>query len=280
MGITRTFDRALALGVRGGALGDALRSRLKEGQIRTLIEGDLSSAFLRARPGLRLQIDEEALPFRDASLDLIVCGPILHWSNDLVGVLVQIRRALRPDGLFIGSLLGGATLTELRQCLLEADLETAGGAGPRVAPFADAFDGGALLQRAGFALPVSDLDRVSVRYETPVKLMADLRSMGETNVLVDRSRRPLTRTLLERAFALYAERFARPDGKVPATFEIITLTGWAPHESQQKPLKPGSAKRRLADALGVREGILPAAEPEGPDRQEAGGAQDPAEGGL
>jgi hypothetical protein len=168
-------------------------------------------------------------------------------------VLVQIRRALKPDGLFLGAFLGGSTLTELRQCLLQAEAEIAGGAGPRVSPFADALDAAGLLQRAGFALPVADTDRVTVRYAHPLKLLQDLRAMGETGVLIDRPKNPLTRAVLARAFELYVEKFSDPDGRVRATFEIVTATGWAPHESQQKPLKPGSAKMRLADALHARE---------------------------
>jgi hypothetical protein len=173
--------------------------------------------------------------------------------NDLVGALIQIRLALRPDGLFLGALLGGATLTELRGCLLAAESELRGGAGPRVSPFLDAHDAAGLLQRAGFALPVADVDTLTVRYGHPLSLMADLRAMGETNVLVERPRAPLTRAILGRAAELYLERFAGPDGRIVATFEIITLTGWATHPEQQQPLRPGSAKMRLADALGVVE---------------------------
>ncbi len=175
----------------------------------------------------------------------------LHWTNDLPGALIQVRRALKPDGLFVGAVFGGATLTELRQALMQADSELSGGAGPRISPFADVIDAAALLQRAGFALPVADVDRVQVGYAHPTELIRDLRAMGETNVLAER--RPLSRRVLARACELYAERFARADGRVTATFEILTMTGWAPHESQQQPLRPGSAKMRLADALGVKE---------------------------
>jgi SAM-dependent methyltransferase len=210
--------------------------------------------MLENRAGPRLVADEERLPFADESLDLVVSILSLHWTNDLPGALAQIRRTLRPDGLFLGAFLGGATLTELRQCLLQAEAEIAGGAGPRVSPFADALDAASLLQRAGFALPVADTDRVTVRYSHPLKLLQDLRAMGETGVLVDRPKRPLTRAVLGRACELYVERFSDPDGRVRATFEIVTATGWSPHESQQKPLKPGSARMRLADALGVKEG--------------------------
>ena len=176
----------------------------------------------------------------------------LQWANDLPGALSQIRRALKPDGLFLGTLLGAGTLKELRAVLTEAELEARGGAQARVSPFADGFDGAALLQRAGFALPVADVDRVTVRYPDLLALIRDLRAMGETNGLAG-AVRPLTRGIVGRAAQLYAERHADPDGRIPATFEIVHLAGWAPHESQQKPLPRGSAKMRLADALGVRE---------------------------
>jgi SAM-dependent methyltransferase len=252
--ILRDFPLALDLGARDGALARALVGTPAQGRIGTLIEADLSGRMLAGRPGaLRVVADEERLPFAPESLSLVVSLLSLHWTNDLVGALVQIRRALKPDGLFIGALFGGATLVELRQSLLEAEAEVTGGAGLRVSPFADGFDMAGLLQRAGFALPVSDVDRVTVRYDHPLKLMADLRAMAETNALVDRARQPLTRPVLARAFEIYRERFATPDGRLPATFEILTATGWAPHASQQQPLKPGSAKMRLADALGVVE---------------------------
>ncbi|GAA0642592.1 methyltransferase domain-containing protein [Brevundimonas lenta] len=191
-----------------------------------------------------------ALP--DQSQDLIVSLMSLHWANDLPGALTQIRRALKPDGLFVGTLLGAGTLKELRAVLTEAELEQRGGAQARVSPFADGFDGAALLQRAGFALPVSDVDRLTVRYPDLFALIRDLRAMGETNVLTGAGR-PLTRGIVARAAQLYAEKFGEPDGRIPATFEIVHLAGWAPHESQQKPLPRGSAKMRLADALGVKE---------------------------
>jgi SAM-dependent methyltransferase len=196
--------------------------------------------------------DSEALPFADASFGLVVSNLVLHWTNDLPGALVQARRALKPDGLFLANLFGGRTLQELRACLLQAELDVRGGAGVRVAPFADARDVGGLLQRAGFALPVADSDVVMVRYANPLSLFADLRAMGETSALAGQIP-PLTRGILERALALYAERYGDRDGRVAATFEIVTATGWAPHESQQKPLRPGSAKSRLADVLGVPE---------------------------
>ena len=255
--IMRRFPLAVDLGARHGAFRAVLAQSDAAEKIDLLIETDLSEAMLADRPGLKVVMDEELSPFALGSLDLIISTLNLHWTNDLVGALVQIRRSLRPDGLFIGSVLGGATLTELRQCLLEAEAELSGGAGLRISPFADAFDAAALLQRAGLALPVADVDRVTVRYADPLALLRDLRAMGETNVLHDRPRRPLTRRVLLRALELYGQRFSGPDGKVVATFEIITVTGWAPHESQQKPLKPGSAKMRLADALGTVERKAP-----------------------
>lgn len=200
----------------------------------------------RAQPG------SAPLPLADQSVDVIVSLMTLHWANDLPGALAQIRRALKPDGLFLGTLLGAGTLKELRAVLTEAELQVRGGVQARVSPFADGFDGAALLQRAGFALPVSDVDRLTVRYPDMFALIRDLRAMGETNALTG-SVRPLTREIAGRAAALYAERHGDADGRISATFEIVHLAGWAPHESQQKPLPRGSAKMRLADALGVRE---------------------------
>jgi SAM-dependent methyltransferase len=197
--------------------------------------------------------DEEALPFRDGSLDLVVSALALQFVNDLPGTFVQIRRALKPDGLFLAALIGGDTLTELRQCFAAAEAEVEGGVSPHVAPFVDLRDLGALLQRAGFALPVTDVDRLVVRYGSPFALMEDLRRMGAANALLERRRVPLRRATLARMAEIYAERFADPDRRIRATFEILWLSGWAPHESQQKPLAPGSAQRRLADALGTRE---------------------------
>ncbi len=255
-GILHEFPLAVDLGARNGAFARALALSDAARRVSVLIEADPSWAMLGGRSSLSVVADEERLPFAGASLDLVISLHNLHWTNDLVGALIQIRQALKPDGLFIGALFGGETLTELRQSLLQAEIDIHGGAGPRISPFADAVDGAGLLQRAGFALPVADIDRVTVRYDHPIKLMADLRAMGETNVLYDRDRRPLTRAVLGRMSEIYAERFALPDGRIPATFEIIGLTGWAPHESQQQPLKRGSAKMRLADALGAVEGKL------------------------
>jgi len=197
--------------------------------------------------------DPESLPFAAESLDLVVSALALQWTSDLPGALAQVRRALKPDGLLIANLLGGDTLSELRECLTAAEAELTGGAAPRVAPFAELRQLGALLQRAGFALPVVDQDRLTVRYDNALALMRDLRAMGATNPLIERSRTPLRRDALFRAAAIYQERFADPDGRVRATFDIVSLSGWAPHESQQQPLRPGSARARLADARGVSE---------------------------
>ena len=248
--ILRDFPLAVDLGARDGAFVRALAGTPAAGRVGRVVETDLSAGMLTGRGGLRVVADEERLPFAAACLDLVVSLLSLHWTNDLPGALLQVRRALKPDGLFIGAFLGGATLTELRQSLLAAEAEVAGGAGPRVSPFADGVDAAGLLQRAGFALPVADVDRVTVRYAHPLRLLADLRAMGETNVLRDRPSRPLTRAVLGRTFEVYRDRFAEPDGRVPATFEIVTATGWAPSPTQQQPLKPGSAQARLADAVG------------------------------
>ncbi|MXQ11349.1 methyltransferase domain-containing protein [Microvirga makkahensis] len=243
--VLRSFSLALDVGTPTPAAADAL------------MRGGLAEKVVRLSPtpeaGSVLG-DEERLPFSGERFDLAVSLLALHAVNDLPGALIQIRRALKPDGLFVGALLGGATLTELRQALTQAEAEMDGGVSPRVAPFADLRDIGGLLQRAGFALPVTDTDIVRVRYANAFALMRDLRAMGLTNALNDRRRTPLKRGTLMRAAGIYAERFADPDGRIPATFEIVWLSGWAPHESQQKPLRPGSARMRLADALGVKEG--------------------------
>jgi SAM-dependent methyltransferase len=251
--VRRDFSVAVDLGARDGAFARALAASDAASKVGLLVESDLSAAMLVGRAAVRLVADEERLPFAPESLDLVVSSLALHWTNDFVGALIQIRQALKPDGLFLAAMLGGSTLGELRAALTTAELELRGGAGPRVSPFADAFDAAGLLQRAGFALPVTDIDRVSVRYDNALALMADLRAMGETSVLVEGAGRPLTRSLLARAAEIYARRFADPDGRVVATFEILALTGWAPHASQPQPLRPGSAKARLADALHTRE---------------------------
>lgn len=251
--IMRRFPLAVDLGARNGVFGRLLAQSDAAAKVGALIETDLSARMLATRAGLRIQADEERLPFAEESLDLVVSLLALHWTNDLVGVLIQIRQALKPDGLFLGALLGGQTLSELRQCLVQAESEISGGAGLRVSPFADVLDAAGLLQRAGFALPVADIDRVTVRYAHALELIRDVRAMGEGNVLHDRARQPLSRAVIARTAAIYQERFAGADGRIAATFDIVTMTGWAPHPDQQKPLRPGSAKMRLADALHTRE---------------------------
>ena len=243
--VLRQFDLAVDLGTPGNAVRRALA---ESGKVGTVIA---ASPF--ATGPCAVVADEEALPFRDGALDLVTSALSLQFVNDLPGALVQIRRALRPDGLLLAALAGGDTLTELRQAFAQAEAEIEDGISPRVAPFADVRELGALLQRAGFALPVTDIDRITVRYASPLDLMHDLRRMGATNVLTERRRKPLKRATLMRMIEIYGERFADADGRVRATFEIVWLSGWAPHESQQQPLRPGSARQRLADALGTKE---------------------------
>jgi SAM-dependent methyltransferase len=215
------------LSARRGALAQAL-AQTAPGKVAFLIEADASQAMLADRRGPRLVLDDEQLPFAAQSLDVVVSVLSLHWANDVVGALIQARRALKPGGLFIAAILGGATLTELRQALTEAEVAAWGGAGTRVSPFASAQDGAELLQRAGFSDPVCDIDRVSVTYEHPLRLVADLRAMGESNALADRHPRALTRSLVGDVAARYAEASGTADGRVSATFEILTLTGWVP----------------------------------------------------
>jgi SAM-dependent methyltransferase len=243
--VLRRFD----VGVDLGTPGDAVRIALyRLGTVAMIVGADVVA---RRKPFVIA--DEEALPFRDASLDLVVSGLALHFANDLPGALTQIRRALKPDGLFLAALLGGETLIELRQAFAEAESEMESGASPRVAPFADLRQLGALLQRAGFALPVTDVERMTVRYSSAFDLMHDLRRLGAANTLVARRRVPLRRRTLMRMADIYARRFADDDGRIRTTFDIVWLSGWAPHPNQQQPLRPGSAKARLADALGTRE---------------------------
>ena len=192
---------------------------------------------------------DEALPLKPESLDLALSALAFQFVNDLPGVLAQIRRALKPDGLILAAMIGGDTLTELRQSFAAAEAECEGGVSPRVAPFADLRDVGSLSQRAGLALPVTDVDRVTVRYDSAFALMADLRRMGATNILIERRRVPTRRATMLRMAEIYAERFSDHDGRIRAIFDIIWMSAWAPHESQQKPLKPGSAKASLEDAV-------------------------------
>jgi SAM-dependent methyltransferase len=248
--IQREFPVAMNLGAHHGVLSRAVTELTNVGNVISVEE---SAALLRQCPPPRVLGDMEMLPFGGEQIDMVVSALALQFANDLPGTMVQIRRALKPDGLFLAALLGGATLQELRASLMTAETEISGGAAPRVAPMADVRDFGALLQRAGFNLPVSDTDVVRVTYDSPFALMNELRGMGAANALSERSSRPLRRDVLRRAAEIYAEHYGTEDGRVTATFEIITLTGWAPHESQQKPLRPGSAHAKLADALGTEE---------------------------
>jgi len=256
--VNRSFVTAVDLGTPGNALRQAIHAR---GLAQTVIGTDPLARVSRDAAGPFVAADEEMLPFADGSLDLVVSALALQWVNDLPGTLAQIRRALKPDGLLLAALPGGDTLTELRQSFAAAEAEIDGGVSPRVAPFADVRDLGALLQRAGLALPVVDADRLTVRYATPFDLLRDLRGMGATNALIERRRVPLKRATLLRMAQIYAERFSDADGRLRATFDIVWLSGWAPHESQQQPLKPGSARARLADALKTIE--LPAGDKAG-----------------
>ncbi|HVB88734.1 MAG TPA: methyltransferase domain-containing protein [Beijerinckiaceae bacterium] len=249
--VSRTFGEILDSGSPGADAEACLRARFPQARI---VRAAPVEASLGRQERPALVADEEAIPFHPAAFDLVVSLLSLQWANDLPGVLAQIRGVLKPDGLFLGCLIAGQTLTELRSAFALAEEETTGGASPRVAPFVDVRDMGALLQRAGFALPVSDLETIRVRYGDAFGLMRDLRAMGAANCLVERSRRPLRRSTLMRAAQIYGERFCDPDGRVRATFDLVWLSGWAPHESQQRPLRPGSARMRLADALGVAEG--------------------------
>ena len=254
MAVQRDFKLAAEIGARAGAFAKTEAAR----GIDRLFGFDLVAPLSKTNHAGFVVADEERLPLTEGALDLVVAPLALHVVNDLPGVLTQIRRALKPDGLFMGTLFGGETLTELRQALMEAEVETTGGASPRVAPVVDIRDGGHLLQRAGFALPVADADVLTIRYDSALHLMADLAGMGETNVLADRHRRFMKRSTITRAIQIYQDRFADADGRVRASFEVLYLSGWAPHESQQQPLRPGSAKARLADALGTKE--MPAGE--------------------
>src|SRR5437762_12531850 len=243
--VGREFPHALDLGARDGALARALARRPGTVQV---VAAEPSAAFLGGAPPPRVAADPELLPFRDASFDLIVSVLALHWTADLPGALVQLRQALRPDGLLLAAMLGGQTLVELRTVLFEAELAEEGGVSPRVSPAIELADAAALLQRAGFALPVADSETITVTYPDMLALLRDLRGMGETNALAAR-RRGLRRTTLARAALIYAERFGDKAGRIPASFEILFLCGWAPHSSQPQPLPRGSATARLADAL-------------------------------
>lgn len=248
--VQRRFPLALELGRRGDALTTALTTRAG---IETVVRMGLSQSAVRDADALAVAADEEALPFRDGVFDLVVSSLALHWVNDLPGTLAQARRALKPDGLFLAALFGGGTLNELRETLMDAEMAEEGGVSPRVSPFADVRDMGGLLQRAGFALPVVDVDTITVTFPDPLALMKDLRGMGEANAVKARRGGFLRRGTLGRAAQLYRERFSDSDGRIPATFRVLFVTAWAPAASQPKALRPGSATVRLADAFGARE---------------------------
>lgn len=243
--VERQFDHAIEL---HGATGIVAQALTQTGKITRIERIETDQAFATQGEAV-IEADFETLPLTPQSVNLIVSPLALHMVDDLPGVLTQIRRSLKPDGLFLAAIPGAGTLAELRDVLLATEVEISGGASPRIIPFADIRDIGGLMQRAGFALPVIDSQQYTVRYDSLFPLMRDLRAMGMGNPLRARSRRPLTRAFFLRAAEIYAERYADPDGRVRATFSFIYVSGWAPHESQQKPLKPGSAKMRLADAL-------------------------------
>lgn len=247
--VERHFDQAVEM---HGATGGTARRLLATGRIGSIDRVETSAIFGNGDEAI-IPAGMEEVPLADQSANLIVSPLALHLTNDTPGMLIRMRRALKPDGLLLAAIPGAGTLQELREVLLATEAELLGGASPRVIPFADVRDVGGLLQRAGFALPVVDADSYTVRYDSLFSLIRDLRAMGMTNALTNRSRAPLSRSFFLRAAELYAERFADPDGRIRATFSIIYASGWAPHESQQKPLKPGSAKMRLADALKVRD---------------------------
>ena len=245
--VERRFDTAVEL---HGGTGITARLTLESGKVGSLERVETSQAFAGSGQAVTVASLED-VPLQPASVNLVLSPLSLHLVNDTPGTLVRIRRALKPDGLFLAAIPGAGTLAELRDVLLAAEAELMGGASPRVIPFADVRDIGALLQRAGFALPVVDVETYTVRYDSLFPLMRDIRAMGMANPLTGRSRRPVPRALFLRAAELYAERYSDADGRIRASFSIIYASGWAPHESQQQPLKPGSAKMRLADALKV-----------------------------
>ncbi|MBS0548466.1 MAG: methyltransferase domain-containing protein [Proteobacteria bacterium] len=245
--VRRRFPLALDLGCHGDEMAEALGP---SSPVDRLIRADLGLGFARRAQGPAVVTDEEALPFAAKSFDLVLSAMDLHWVNDLPGTLIQIGRILKPDGLFLGAMLGGATLWQLRQALGAAESEIEGGLSPRVSPFADLRDAAGLLQRAGFAMPVADGETIDVEYADALSLMRELGAMGEANLVLERRRGLARRATLLRAAEIYTERFSRPSGRIAASFEVLFLHGWSPDASQPKPLKPGAAKHRLADALG------------------------------
>lgn len=258
--VRRDFPLALDLGSQGDEIAAALgliedEGREREGRkpVGRLMRADLGHGFARRAHGPAVVADEEALPFAPQSFDLVLSAMDLHWVNDLPGTLIQIGRILKPDGLLLAAMLGGATLWQLRETLAAAESEVEGGLSPRVSPFADLRDAAGLLQRAGFALPVADSETITVEYDNALALMRELSAMGESNLVLERRRGLTRRATLLRAAELYGERFALTSGRIAASFEVLFLHGWRAHPSQPKPLKPGSAAQRLADALGSAE---------------------------
>lgn len=243
--INRKFETILDLGCHTGGFSEYFSNKC-------LIQQDLSHHMLEQATGLKVQADEEALPYRSESLDLIMSNLSLHWVNDLPGCLYQIRQCLKPDGLFLSALMGGDSLNELRQSMVEAEINLRGGVSPRISPFMTVQDAGALLQRAGFALPVVDTDRITVTYENAFKLMQELKGMGEGNILSKRFRGLTSQRLMMETARIYQEKFSDNRGRITVTFDIIYMMGWAPHESQQKPLKPGQGKVNLKDMFGEK----------------------------
>ncbi|MBX9942455.1 MAG: methyltransferase domain-containing protein [Reyranella sp.] len=251
--VRRTFALALDLGCHGDEIAAALAALAAGGPVGHLVRSDLGQGFARRAGGPAIVADEERLPFAAGRFDLVLSAMTLHWVNDLPGTLIQIGRILKPDGLFLGAMLGGGTLWQLRQALAAAESDVEGGLSPRVSPFADLRDAAGLLQRAGFALPVADSETIEVEYANALALMRDLGAMGEGNLVAERRRGLARRTTLLRAAEIYGERHARPSGRVTASFEVLFLHGWAAHESQPRPLRPGSAAHRLAEALDTAE---------------------------
>ena len=251
--LARSFDTVADIGTLGS---HAALKLLASRRFKQIIRQAPLTEMLGTGAWQKILGDTSLVPFAPQSLDAVVSLLAFQWVDDLPGLLIQIKRALKADGLFMACLLGGQTLHELRDSFARAEIECEGGLSPRVSPFVDLRDIGALMQRAGFALPVVDTETITVRYQTPLALFADLRAMGGTNVLIERRKMPLRRKTLLRALEIYAENYSDADGRIRATFECLWVSGWTPHESQQKPLEPGSAKTRLADALNAKEGIL------------------------
>ncbi len=244
--IKRKFPLVLSMGAGGDGQAQLLR---RHDSVGSLVMSDLSERMAGREKGLSVSADEEFLPFGEDCFDMIISNLCLHWVNDLPGALIQIRRALKADGLFMATLLGGSTLNEMRQALAEAEISEEGGLSPRVSPFPDVRAAGDLLPRAGFALPVADVDTITVSYSDPLKLMRDLRGMGESNALNERRKNFTPKKTMLAASNRYRQLFGDSEGRIPATFQVITLTAWKPHPSQPKPLKPGTASLTLAEAL-------------------------------